>query len=64
MDWNNTEPGTPRVGLAVIKLLARIPVTDPRYGGILLVQVGGPGSSGVDLIKKHGKIANDCGLPC
>lgn len=55
MDWNNTEPGTPRVGLAVIKLPARVPVTDPRYGGLLWVQVGGPGSSGVDFIIKHGK---------
>lgn len=55
MDWNNTEPGTPRVGLAVIKLPARVPVTDPRYGGLLWVQVGSPGSSGLDFIIIHGK---------
>ncbi|KAF6218797.1 hypothetical protein HO133_005340 [Letharia lupina] len=55
MDWNNTEPGDPRVGLAVIKLAARVPVTDSRYGGLLWVQIGGPGSSGVDFIIKHGK---------
>lgn len=55
MDWNNTEPGNPRVGLAVIKLPAKVPVTDPRYGGLLWVQTGGPGSSGVDFIIKHGK---------
>ena len=55
MDWNNTEPGNPRIGLAVIKLPAKVPVTDPRYGGLLWVQIGGPGSSGVDFIIKHGK---------
>lgn len=55
MDWNNTEPGNSRVGLALIKLPAKVPVTDARYGGLLWVQTGGPGSSGVDLIIKHGK---------
>ena len=55
MDWNNTEPGNPRVGLAVIKLPAKVPVTDSRYGGLLWVQTGGPGSSGVDHVIKHGK---------
>ena len=56
MDWNNTEAGNPRVGLAVIKLPARVPVTDLRYGGPLWVQIGGPGSSGVDFVHKHGKM--------
>ena len=55
MDWNNTEPGDPRVGLALIKLPAKVPITDPRYGGLLWVQQGGPGLSGVDFIIKHGK---------
>ena len=55
MDWNNTEPGNPRVGLALIKLPAKVPVEDPRYGGLLWVQIGGPGSSGVDFVLKHGK---------
>ena len=55
MDWNSTEPGNPRVGLAVIKVPAKVPVTDPRYGGLVWVQIGGPGSSGVDFIIKHGK---------
>ena len=55
MDWNNTESGNHRVALALIKLPAKVPVTDPRYGGLLWVQIGGPGSSGVDFILKHGK---------
>ena len=55
LDWNNTEPSNPRVGHAVIKLLAKVPATDPRYGGLLWVQIGGPGSSGVDFIIKRGK---------
>ncbi len=55
MDWNDTEASNSRVGLAVIKLPAKVPVTDPRYGGLVWVQIGGPGSSGVDFIIKHGK---------
>ena len=55
MDWNSTGSGKPRVGLALIKMPARVPVTDPRYGGLLWVHTGGPGSSGVDFILKHGK---------
>ena len=55
MDWNNTEFGNSRVGLAVIKLPAKVPITDPRYGGLVWVQTGGPGSSGVDFVIKHGK---------
>ena len=55
MDWNNTTRSNPRVELAIIKLPAKVPVTDPRYGGLLWVQIGGPGSSGVDFIMYHGK---------
>lgn len=55
MDWNNTESENIRVGLAIIKLPAKVAVTDPRYGGLLWLQIGGPGSSGVDFAIKHAK---------
>ena len=55
MDWNSTDPDGHRVNLALAKLPAKVPVTDPRYGGLLWLQSGGPGSSGVNLVLNHGK---------
>ncbi|KAL8942519.1 MAG: hypothetical protein Q9216_001620 [Gyalolechia sp. 2 TL-2023] len=47
MDWNHTNLNDgPRVQLAVVRLPAKVPVTDPRYGGLLWLQSGGPGESG------------------
>lgn len=57
MDWNSTDPGSPRVNLAITRLPARVPVTDPRYGGLLWLQTGGPGSSGVNFLLRQGKTA-------
>ena len=55
MDWNSTDPDGHRVNLAIAKLPAKVPVTDPRYGGLLWLQTGGPGSSGVNFVLNHGK---------
>jgi hypothetical protein len=46
LNWNTSvqqrEDG-PRLAIAVVKL----PVTDPRYGGPVLVNPGWPGESGL-----------------
>ncbi|KAL6722282.1 hypothetical protein ACLMJK_001389 [Lecanora helva] len=55
MDWNSTDKKSPSVHLAIIKRPAKVPVTDPRYAGMLWLQIGGPGSSGVDFLLHHGK---------
>ena len=56
MDWNytNLHDGL-RVQLAVARLPAQVPVTDPRYGGLLWLQSGGPGESGIRFILDYGK---------
>lgn len=55
MDWNSTNADGARVSLAISKLPSRVAVTDSKYGGLLWLQIGGPGASGIDFLRKHGK---------
>ncbi|KAK5213541.1 hypothetical protein LTR41_001120 [Exophiala xenobiotica] len=54
MDYHAPEDSPDRVALAIIRLPAKVPVSDPRYGGAILINPGGPGGSGVAKLLHHG----------
>ncbi|TDZ40688.1 Tripeptidyl aminopeptidase [Colletotrichum trifolii] len=55
LDWlNESNPHT--VALAITKLPAVIPETDPAFGGAVFANPGGPGGSGVGLMLAEGHV--------
>ncbi|KAI5362847.1 Putative alpha/beta hydrolase-1, peptidase S33 tripeptidyl aminopeptidase-like protein [Septoria linicola] len=54
LDWNDSN-NAGRVAIAVARLPAKVPVTDPRYGGAIIINPGGPGESGIDEVIDRGR---------
>ncbi|KIX01829.1 uncharacterized protein Z518_09556 [Rhinocladiella mackenziei CBS 650.93] len=54
MDYHAPPGSLDRVALAIIRKPAKVPVSDPRYGGAVLINPGGPGGSGVAKLLYHG----------
>lgn len=50
--WNSTTNAS--IALAVIRRPAKVSVGDPRYGGAIQVNPGGPGGSGIDFVLRGG----------
>ena len=53
-DWNGTTDA--KIGLAVIRKPAVVPITHPQYGGAILLNPGGPGGSGVGFLLRAGDL--------
>lgn len=56
LDWyaTFTEDSALLMVIAVIKLPARVPVSDPQYGGPIIMKTGGSGESGVYQVPTDG----------
>ncbi|KAJ5619144.1 hypothetical protein N7510_003128 [Penicillium lagena] len=54
LDWKNESTDSQRVAIALIRLPAKVDVSDPRYGGPILINPGGPGGSAINLARLHG----------
>ncbi|KAK5125923.1 hypothetical protein LTR85_011278 [Meristemomyces frigidus] len=55
MDWTGTSNEADKtVDLAVIKVEATVPITDPTYGGAVVLNPGGPGGSGIGQVLRGG----------
>lgn len=57
LNWNASaedRDNGPRAAIAITKLPAKVPVTDPRYGGVVVLNPGGPGESGVFQVLSDG----------
>lgn len=57
LNWNSTgsEREDARAAVAIARLPAKVPVTHPNYGGIILINPGGPGESGIDQVISRGR---------
>ncbi|KAM3416302.1 hypothetical protein BST61_g7908 [Cercospora zeina] len=60
LNWNATGPEDVTYGMkynmAIVKLPAQVSVADPRYGGPVLFNPGGPGKSGTDSAVEMGQL--------
>ncbi|KAH9838837.1 TAP-like protein [Teratosphaeria destructans] len=55
MDWlGDSAEANQTVQLALIKVEATVPITDPTYGGAVVLNPGGPGGSGIDQVLRGG----------
>ncbi|TGO52603.1 hypothetical protein BCON_0138g00210 [Botryotinia convoluta] len=55
LDWNNQSTDSRRVAVALIKPPSRVHASDPRHGGSIIINPGGPGGSGINLARNQAR---------
>ncbi|KAL2200158.1 TAP-like protein-domain-containing protein [Corynascus similis CBS 632.67] len=58
LDWSNPNKSA-RAAIAIVRLPAAVPVTDPAYGGPVLYNPGGPAGPGTEIMRMAGHWLRD-----
>src|SRR2546421_6413842 len=53
LDWSNISNPN-KVAIAVARLPAQVDTNDPTFGGTIILNPGGPGGSGITLVRETG----------
>ncbi|OAA82155.1 Alpha/beta hydrolase fold-1 [Akanthomyces lecanii RCEF 1005] len=59
LDWHNTSDPSSTVSIALAKLPAAVPASDPSFRGTVFTQPGGPGESGTLYLRGNGRKLRD-----
>lgn len=59
LDWTEASGHREWVAVGIVTVPAKVPITDPSFGGTVLINPGGPGGAGTEMALLFGKSIQD-----